>query len=179
MEPPRLPGLGARFGAGIRARLRPQLGQRFSGLAGRLGSFLRQGDPWVQGRVLVLLALGWLLSPLCWWNDLVINLPLAYGFARLIQLWHPEWFMAALGLGYWFSNVLGLVLMQTSAVEVFSQPGQPGNLRREILLGLASSTLFTLAVLVLVQLGWIQAPLGEALGNGPDTVLGAGLTAAQ
>jgi len=165
MQPPLLPGLGARLGEGVRSWLRPRLGERLAGLVARLVGFLRHGDPWVQLRVLLLLAVGWLLSPLCWWNDFVINLPLAYGFARVVQHWQPEWFAAALAVGYWFSNVLGLVLMQTSAVEVFAQPDQPGNLRREIVLGLLSSTVFTLVVVVLVHWGWIQAPLGDSQGE--------------
>ncbi len=166
MQPPLLSGFGARFGAGIRARFQPRWGQRLSALWARLFHFLRQGDPWVQVRVLGVLAVGWLLSPLCWWNDLVINLPLAYGFARLVHHWRPEWFAAALAVGYWFSNVLGLVLMQTSAVQVFAQPGQPGTLRRELLLGFATSTAFTLLVLLLVHLGWIQTPLVDGLASG-------------
>ncbi|PZU92219.1 MAG: hypothetical protein DCE90_18695, partial [Pseudanabaena sp.] len=28
----------------------------------------------------IFLVVGYVLSPLCWWNDLIINLPIAYGF---------------------------------------------------------------------------------------------------
>ncbi|MEB3104243.1 MAG: hypothetical protein VKN17_00515, partial [Cyanobacteriota bacterium] len=49
-----------------------------------LGRRLRGAHPLVRLRAVVLIGVGWLLSPLCWWNDLVINLPLAYGFARLV-----------------------------------------------------------------------------------------------
>ena len=50
----------------------------------RLKAFVQAGEPLVQIRVLLLLAVGWLLSPLCWWNDLVINLPLAYGVGVVV-----------------------------------------------------------------------------------------------
>lgn len=56
-------------------------------LLARLRAFIKAGDPWVQLRVLLLLGIGWLLSPLCWWNDLVINLPLAWLVARLLAFW--------------------------------------------------------------------------------------------
>lgn len=128
-------------------------------LGQRLRAFVKAGNPWVQARVLVLLGLGWLMSPLCWWNDLVINLPLAYGLALVVKQVRPEWFAGALVAGYWLSNVVGIVLMQTSALEVLQEPGDPTKLRRELLWGLASSTGYTLVVLVLVQAGVIHTPL--------------------
>lgn len=127
----------------------------------RLRDFVRAGNPWVQFRVLVLLGIGWLLSPLCWWNDLVINLPLAYGAGLLVKQFRPEWFAGGLIAGYWLSNVVGIVLMQTSALEVFQEPGEPSNLRRELLWGLVTSTIYTLVVFALVQTGMIHTPLPE------------------
>lgn len=134
----------------------------------RLRAFVKAGDPWIQLRVLVLLGLGWLLSPLCWWNDLVINLPLAYGVGLLVKQVRPEWFVGGLIAGYWLSNVAGIVLMQTSALEVFQDPNQPSNLKRELLWGLVTSTVYTLLVFALVELGVIHTPLPELteLGSG-------------
>lgn len=39
----------------------------------------------------LLFAGGWLLSPLCWWNDLLINLPIAYGFGYLCHWIAADW----------------------------------------------------------------------------------------
>jgi len=139
----------------------------------RLRAFVKTGHPWAQARVLVLLGLGWLLSPLCWWNDLVINLPLAYGVALVVQQVRPEWFAGALVAGYWLSNVVGIVLMQTSALEVLQEPGDPTPLRRELLWGLATSTVYTLVVMALVQAGVIHTPL-PALELAADGVGGDG-----
>jgi hypothetical protein len=130
-------------------------------LMGRLRAFVKAGDPWVQLRVLLLLAIGWLLSPLCWWNDLVINLPLAYGVGLLVKQLRPEWFAGGLIAGYWLSNVLGIVLMQTSALEVFQQPGELNARRRELLWGLLTSSVYTLVVFVLVHVGVIHTPIAE------------------
>jgi hypothetical protein len=130
-------------------------------LTGRLRAFVKAGDPWVQLRVLLLLAIGWLLSPLCWWNDLVINLPLAYGVGLLVKQLRPEWFAGGLIAGYWLSNVLGIVLMQTSALEVFQKPGEPNARRRELLWGLLTSSVYTLVVFVLVHVGVIHTPIAE------------------
>jgi len=138
----------------------------------RLRDFVKAGNPWVQLRVLVLLGLGWLLSPLCWWNDLVINLPLAYGFGLLVKQINPEWFTGGLIAGYWLSNMVGIVLMQTSALEVFQEPDKPSNLKNELLWGLFTSTIYTLFIYCLVQAGLIQTPVSELVSlKGAESAL--------
>jgi len=128
----------------------------------RLNGFIKAGHPWVQVRVLVLLGLGWLLSPMCWWNDLVFNLPLAYGVGWLVKQIQPDWFAGGMVAGYWLSNVVGIVLMQTSALEVFQDPDQPQKkLRNEILLGVLTSSAYTLLVYGLVRWGVIHTPIPE------------------
>ena len=128
-------------------------------LFSQLRSFLKEGHPLVQLRALLLLGIGWLLSPLCWWNDLVINLPLAWGFARLLQFWHPEWFSAGLVIGYWLTNVLGVVLMQCGALTVFQKEDEDQNRKRDLLISLGTSTLYTVAIMVLVKMGLLPTPL--------------------
>jgi hypothetical protein len=32
--------------------------------------------------------IGFLLSPLCWWNDLIFNLPISYGFGKIISYFY-------------------------------------------------------------------------------------------
>jgi hypothetical protein len=141
------------------APVRPE---RLIKLWNRLNSFIKAGNPWVQARVLVLLGLGWLLSPMCWWNDLVFNLPLAYGVGWLVKQMQPAWFAGGLIAGYWLSNVVGIVLMQTSALEVFQDPDQPQkNLRNELAWGLLTSSVYTLVVYGLVHWGVIHTPIPE------------------
>lgn len=135
--------------------------QVFERRLGRLKQFLQEGHPLVQLRALLLLALGWLLSPLCWWNDLVINLPLAWLVARALAFWHASWFTPGLVIGYWLSNVAGILLMQSSALEVFRNGEEPRNPRRELLVGLATSTAYSLAVFALVKTGLLHTPLPE------------------
>lgn len=136
--------------------------ERLQSLARRLSG----AHPLVRLRALVLLGLGWLLSPLCWWNDLVINLPLAYALARLVQHWWPDGFAAGLVVGYWLSNVVGILLMQSGALQILSEaneepdgPDHAGNGRRDLLIGLATSSLYTVAMVALVKLGVLDGPL--------------------
>ncbi len=137
---------------------------RASQLIGRLRSFLQEGPLHRQLRAVLLLALGWLLSPLCWWNDLLINLPLAWGFAWLLQQINPAWFTPGLVLGYWLSNITGILLLQAGALTVFAQEGEARDPRREILVGLLTSTAYSLVVVLLVQSGVLRTPLGEGMG---------------
>jgi len=62
---------------------------------------------------------GFLLSPLSWWNDALINLPLSYFFAfALGWVWDLFFSVSRLGflllflLGYWLTNLLGMIMMQ-------------------------------------------------------------------
>ena len=98
----------------------------------------------------VLLMVGYLLSPLCWWNDLVINLPIAYGFGYVISLWHSEWFFPAAIAGYWLSNLVGIVLMQIGAKDMLQSTVKKRSFKQEIFSGVLTSTAYTLAIVALV-----------------------------
>ena len=124
----------------------------------QLRLFLQEGPPLVQVRVLLLLAVGWLLSPLCWWNDLVINLPLAWLTGRLLAVWHASWFTPGLLIGYWLTNLVGILLMQFSALDAFRDADQPRTPRRDIVGGLLTSTAYSVAVFALIKLGILHVP---------------------
>lgn len=122
---------------------------------------------WQRLGSLALVGVGWLLSPLCWWNDLLFNLPLAVGFAKLVESWNPGAFLPALVVGYWLSNVVGIVLIQSGALGLLSGERTP-NRGRELLVGLLTSSVYSVAVLGLIKLGWLSAPLDllNAVGSG-------------
>lgn len=124
-----------------------------------LRPLLPAAAPALRPRALVLLAVGWMLSPLCWWNDLLVNLPVAWVFARVARWIEPAWYASGLVLGYWLSNVLGIVLMQSGALAMLDNPDAPRNRQREWLIGLATSTAYTLAVVVLVRVGLLPNPM--------------------
>ncbi len=100
----------------------------------------------------ILLVLGFMLSPLSWWNDLFFNLPIAYGFGYLFSLWQPQWLLAGTIVGYWLSNLIGIVMMQFGATDVVEKGEKPRNVKRDLLIGLASSTAYTLVIVGLAQL---------------------------
>lgn len=97
-----------------------------------------------------LFVIGYLLSPLCWWNDLIFNLPVAYGFGYLSGLVVEDWFLPGTIVGYWLSNVVGILMMQFGVGDVVPQP-QERSLAKTVGVGMATSTAYTLGVLVLLQ----------------------------
>jgi hypothetical protein len=65
--------------------------------------------------------LGWLLSPLTTWNDVFINIPLAYLAASLFfKVFHGNFAFQVI-VFYWLSNGLGILLMYTAGRNVLKE----------------------------------------------------------
>ena len=98
---------------------------------------------------------GYMLSPLSWWNDMFVNIPLALAFAWVISLAYQPAFGAALVIGYWLTNVLGFVLLHKGAQQVFSREQRKYS-RRDLFKDLAVSLLYTLLIVGLVKFGVLK-----------------------
>jgi hypothetical protein len=109
----------------------------------------------VKGAILV--GIGFMLSPLCWWNDLILNIPLAYGFGYLCSKFNQDLLFPGLIVGYWLTNVLGFLLMQFGTFDIIQDQGKRDS-RKDLINGLLTSTVFTVAMLFLVQLNVINIP---------------------
>ncbi|MEM6715144.1 MAG: hypothetical protein AAF827_03730 [Cyanobacteria bacterium P01_D01_bin.6] len=105
----------------------------------------------------VLVGVGYMLSPLSWWNDVFFNLPIAIAFGYSASWLHPGWFVPGTLAGYWLSNVAGMVMMQFGATDLLVADEQR-NARRDLLIGFGSSTLYTLAVVALVYWHVLEVP---------------------
>ena len=99
--------------------------------------------------------IGFLLSPLSWWNDLFINVPLAVGFAWVVSLVYKPAFIAAAIAGYWLTNILGFVLLQKGAQKALSREDKAYT-RRSLVRDILISLLYTLLIVILVRVGWIK-----------------------
>jgi Zn-dependent protease with chaperone function len=105
------------------------------------------------------LVLGYLLSPLCWWNDLLFNLPIAYFFGYLCSLISPKLLLPCSIIGYWLSNIVGILLMQYGSADIFQKEPTERNLKKELFTGFVSSTVYTLIIVLLIQLKIIDTPV--------------------
>ena len=108
----------------------------------------------ISGGALVFI--GFMLSPLSWWNDLFVNVPLAVGFAWIVSLFYKPAFAASVVIGYWLTNVLGFVLMHKGGVKLLSSKEIVKYSRRELFKDVIISLLYTLFIVWLVKLKIVQ-----------------------
>ena len=97
---------------------------------------------------------GYILSPLSWWNDLVVNIPLAYVMSWPFSQLNENLFLPAFIVAYWLTNISGLWLLFFAARDLQHKPVTRKTLRYSIL----ASVLYTLLIVALVYAGWIESP---------------------
>ena len=102
-----------------------------------------------------LAVVGFMLSPLSWWNDLFVNVPLALAFAWIVSLFYKPAFDVSLVIGYWLTNVLGFVLMHKGAQKVLTEQENKYS-RRDLLRDVGISLAYTLLIVLLIKLGILK-----------------------
>jgi hypothetical protein len=98
---------------------------------------------------------GFMLSPLSWWNDLFVNVPLAVAFGWVVSLFYRPAFSASVVLGYWLTNVLGFVLLHKGAQKMVSDSDRKYS-RRDLIRDLAVSLLYTAVIVGLIKWGVLK-----------------------
>ncbi len=135
-----------------------ELSRTPSGLATGIPiSYMRRGTmAWkrkISGGFLAVI--GYMLSPLSWWNDMFVNVPIALVFAWIVAAIYKPAFMSSLVVGYWLTNVLGFVLLHKGAEQlVTDKEGRYS--RRELVKDVVISLLYTLLIVVLVKLSILK-----------------------
>lgn len=107
-----------------------------------------------------------MLSPLSWWNDLFVNVPLALVFAWVISAFYKPAFVGSLVLGYWLTNVLGFILLHKGAEQALALEESSRYSRRDLLRDVGISLLYTLVIVVLVRFGVLK-PIQNYFGHNP------------
>lgn len=106
----------------------------------------------------ILATIGYILSPLSWWNDLFINIPLAYVFALPFGFVSRNLFVPAMIIGYWITNIVGLMLLHYGAVDLFSKETKKYT-RKELMKDIIVSIIYTIIILIFVLMGWLKFPI--------------------
>jgi hypothetical protein len=101
-----------------------------------------------------LAVVGFMLSPLSWWNDLFVNVPLALAFAWVVSLFYKPGFEVSLIVGYWLTNVAGFVLMHKGTQKMFTD--KQGYSRRDFLRDLGISLAYTVLIIALLKFGVLK-----------------------
>jgi Sec-independent protein secretion pathway component TatC len=103
---------------------------------------------------IVLATIGFILSPLSWWNDLVVNVPLAYLFSLPFSLINEHLFLPAFILGYWLTNLLGFLMLHWGGEGLFYRRRPTISLKRSLLV----SVVYSVIMIILVFAGWFAPP---------------------
>jgi hypothetical protein len=102
----------------------------------------------------ILASIGFMLSPLSWWNDLVVNVPLALCFACVVGIFWPAAFTVSVIIGYWLTNVLGFVLLHKGAQQILAE--RKAYSWRELLKDALIAAGYTLLILALLSTGILK-----------------------
>ena len=92
--------------------------------------------------------IGYILSPASWWNDAVVNIPLALVLARITAHFTGLGLEVLFAFYYWLSNVAGMVLMGIG----FEGARRGGLSRKSLLSGILIGTGYTLLVVLALRL---------------------------
>ena len=84
-----------------------------------------------------------------------VNVPLALVFAWLVSLFYRPAFEACLIVGYWLTNVIGLVLLHKGAEQVLSTRDKRYSVR-DFLRDAGISLLYTALIVTLLKLKILQ-----------------------
>jgi hypothetical protein len=107
----------------------------------------------VTGGALALV--GYMLSPLSWWNDMFVNVPLALAFAWLVSWFYRPAFAASLVVGYWLTNVIGFILMHKGGQKLLTEK-QGRYSWRDLGRDVGISLLYTALIVGLVKFGVLK-----------------------
>jgi len=103
-----------------------------------------------------LIFVGFLLSPLSWWNDIIINIPLAYLFSFPFILISNNLFLPSFIIGYLLTNILGFTIMH-KGIQLYKESSS-SPIWKELKKNLLISLLYTILVFILVLFDIIKSP---------------------
>ena len=100
---------------------------------------------------------GYVLSPLSFWNDAFVNIPIAYVIGLLFGVVSRRFFLPGIILGYWLSNILGLVLLHKGILCMGKPEEQVWRFTRgQLIKDGILSTAYTAGIVILVKAGLIK-----------------------
>ena len=101
----------------------------------------------------VIFLIGWLLSPLTFWNDIFVNIPLAYFAANILYYLTGIHFDLLVVGCYWASNFIGLVMMYISGKMTLVKGKHAF---REAIVTLSMMVLYSILLIILARLGYLK-----------------------
>lgn len=98
----------------------------------------------------IMAIVGYILSPLSWWNDLVVNFPISWFLATLISKIRTSFFPTAFIFAYWLTNVTGLLLFHKGIEKILISNHKKVN-KKFIIKDLIISLFYSLLIVILIK----------------------------
>lgn len=98
--------------------------------------------------------IGFILSPLSWWNDAFVNIPIAYVIAIPFGMISKSLFVPAMVISYWLTNIVGLLLLHAGVRRMADGKLPPMKWKGAVI----ASLIYTAAIATLALSGWIRTP---------------------
>lgn len=102
--------------------------------------------------------IGYLLSPLSFWNDLFFNIPIAYFLSWLTSFLIKDIFLESMIFFYWVTNVLGLLMMHYGVKGIISKTDKSLT-NKDLLINILVSIGYTLLIVILVYFNVLKIPV--------------------
>jgi len=100
-----------------------------------------------------LIFIGWILSPFTFWNDALVNIPIAYFCASVVALLSEKLFFVSFLAAYWLTNIVGVVMMGEGIRSLMAEK-KIG--RHPVVVSLITTAVYTVAVTCLFYAGMLR-----------------------
>lgn len=97
--------------------------------------------------------LGWLLSPLTFWNDAFVNIPLSFIFANILAKVINTDFLQLVLISYWVTNALGLFLIYVAGKDALKSKA---GVAKAIIILIFTSFTYSIIIIGLGKLGILK-----------------------
>ncbi|BEP18551.1 hypothetical protein PYJP_19030 [Pyrofollis japonicus] len=98
----------------------------------------------------ILATIGYILSPLSWWNDAIVNIPLSLAIAYLLNKAFGLNKLAGFYLGYMFTNVLGMYLLLYGGMLAVTRKAKLS--KRDVVISSLVSLVYTIAASIILRI---------------------------
>jgi len=101
----------------------------------------------------IIFFIGWVLSPFTPWNDIFVNIPIAYFFSNIaVKIFSLDFFIYVV-VFYWLSNIIGIAVMVISGRGIIKSGS---NVFKEFLKIFAAMVAYTILLIVLNSMGILK-----------------------
>ena len=111
----------------------------------------------IRIKYFLIAVVGFILSPLSWWNDLIVNIPLAYLFALPFGYLSEALFLPAMVVGYWITNIIGFILLHYGFIGMI-QKKRKTYAKKQLGKDIVISVGYTFLVVALVYFDIVRLP---------------------